>query len=147
MALVIRICGENNTGEQMPTKNLYLIFNHTFTLAQEMDARKSLGVAQIILMPEYAREVWANVPPELVEIRGYLEPVRTWLSDSSEKGDYVLVQGDFGACYLIVNFAFENGLIPIYSTTRRQAIEEHQPNGPVRMTHYFHHQRFRIYEQ
>ena len=46
---------------------------------------------------------------------------------------------------IIVGFATEIGLIPIYSTTRREALEEHGEAGSVKMTHRFEHQRFRRY--
>jgi hypothetical protein len=57
----------------------------------------------------------------------------------------VLIQGDFGATFLMVNFAFEKGLIPIHSTTEREATEELQPDGSVRLSHRFLHKRFRKY--
>lgn len=37
------------------------------------------------------------------------------------------------------------GLIPVCSTTRREAMEEHGDDGSVNMTHRFEHQRFRRY--
>lgn len=45
----------------------------------------------------------------------------------------------------MVNFAFEKGLIPIYSTTNREAVEEYGENGSVKMTHQFRHIIFRKY--
>jgi hypothetical protein len=54
-------------------------------------------------------------------------------------------QGDFGATYLMVRFALEQGLIPIYATTRRKAREESQADGAVKLTHHFQHQTFRKY--
>jgi hypothetical protein len=125
--------------------SLFLIFNHHFTPAQEADARASLGVVRIVVMPDEIRRVWGNVPPDLPEIRGYLAPVREWLTENAITGDYVLIQGDFGATCLMMRFALEEGLVPIYSTTRREAIEEHQSDGSVRMTHRFRHVRFRGY--
>jgi hypothetical protein len=127
------------------TSDLFLIFNHHFTPAQEADARAALGVDRIVVLPDEIRRVWGNVPPDLPEIRDYLAPVRNWLSDNAKTGDYVLIQGDFGATCLMMRFALEEGLVPIYSTTRREAIEEHQPDGSVRMTHRFRHVRFRGY--
>lgn len=126
-------------------KDFYLIFNHHFTPTQEADARASLGVDRIVVMPDEIRRVWGNVPPDLPEIRGYLAPVRGWLTDNGNAGDYVLIQGDFGATCLMVRFALEKGFVPVYSTTSREAVEEHQADGSVRMTHRFRHVRFRGY--
>lgn len=128
-------------------KQLFLIFNHTFTPAQEADAHASLGAEIIVTMPEDVRQIWGNVPPDLPEIRAWLEPVRQWLAEHARPGDYVLIQGDFGATYLMVGFALEEGFAPVYSTTSREAVEEHQPDGSVRMTHRFRHVRFRGYDE
>ncbi len=126
-------------------KKLLLIFNHKFTPSQEADARLSLRVEKIETMPERAQAVWGNIPPDLPELSSFLEPVMKWLCDCAKESDYVLIQGDFGACWLMVNFAFERKLIPIYSTTRREAVEERQLDGTVKMTHNFKHQMFRKY--
>ena len=125
--------------------NLFLIFNHEITPIQENDARRSLGVKRITDLPPDFKELWRQVPPDLSEISGYLRPVKTWLAKQAAKSDYVLIQGDFGACYIVVQFAFEKGLLPIYSTTRREAIEEYGSDGAVKMVHQFKHQIFRRY--
>lgn len=124
---------------------LFLVFNHTFTPAQEADARASLGVERIEPMPAAEGAVWGHVPADAPAIYAHLAPVRGWLRNSARPGDYVLIQGDFGACYLMVQFALESGLHPIYATTKREATEETQADGSVRLTHRFRHVRFRWY--
>jgi hypothetical protein len=124
---------------------LFLLFNHQLTPLQESDAQASLGAERIVPLPPELQELWGNIPPGLLELRSYLEPLRTWLGTQTQIGDYVLIQGDFGACWLMVNFAFDQGLVPVYSTTRREAEEEHNPEGKVRLTHHFQHQIFRRY--
>jgi hypothetical protein len=127
------------------SSSLFLIFNHQFTSKQESDARSSLGVSNIINMPGDLQELWSNIPPELPKINSYLEPIRRWLTSRAKRGDYVLVQGDFGACYLMVEFSLEKGLDPVYSTTGREVLEELGPNGSVKLTHHFQHRIFRRY--
>ncbi len=130
--------------EQM-RPSLFLLFNHTLTAAQEADARASLGVVRVIQAPPDIREVWSKVPPALAELTSHLRPVFAWLRAEAEDGDFILVQGDFGAVYLIVDFALASGFIPVYSTTEREAVEEHLPDGSVRLIHQFRHRRFREY--
>jgi len=125
--------------------NLFLIFNHEITSIQESDARSSLGVERITDLPQDLKELWRQVPPDLTEISGYLAPLKTWLKSQAAKNDYVLIQGDFGACYVMVNYAFEMGAIPVYSTTTRDAIEEYNGDGSVRLVHQFKHKAFRKY--
>ena len=45
----------------------------------------------------------------------------------------------------MVNFAFKIGLVPIYSTTRREAVEEHNDDETVKLVHHFQHRIFRKY--
>ena len=124
---------------------LLLLFNHTLTDFQAESALSSLGVQEIVDLPSDLKALWRQVPPELIEIEGYLKPVMEWLTENGAESDYVLIQGDFGASFLLVKFAFEQGLIPIYSTTRREAVEEHHADGSVQIVHRFQHQIFRRY--
>jgi len=124
---------------------LFLIFNHRITSLQEQDASQSLSVDRITDLPSDLKSIWEQIPPDLPGIDSYLEPVKAWLKNHSDKGDYVLIQGDFGACFIMVNFALEQGLIPVYSTTEREAVEEHGDDGSIKLTHHFKHHIFRRY--
>ncbi len=126
-------------------RSLFLIFNHEITPVQESDAGGSLGIQQIRCLPPDLKALWRQIPPDLTEINNYLEPIKTWLARQAKTNDYALIQGDFGGCYLMVHFAFELGLIPIYATTRRMAKEEVLDDGSIRMLHQFQHQIFRKY--
>ena len=126
--------------------SLYLLLNHQLTITQEHDAHRSLGVDYIVEPPRDLMALWRQVPPDLEGITDYLEPIGTWLESHAEKNDYVLIQGDFGACYIMVSFSLEIGLIPVYSTTLREAVEEHGEDGTVKMVHRFKHKKFRKYE-
>jgi hypothetical protein len=128
-------------------RSLFLIFNHEITSVQKSDARNSLGVQQIINMPPDLKDLWRQIPPVLPKISAYLKPVKDWLASQAKKNDYVLIQGDFGACFIMVKFAFEIGLIPVYSTTEREAVEEHKEDGTVNLSHQFRHRIFRRYEE
>jgi hypothetical protein len=126
-------------------KKLFHIFNHTLTDAQVDDAREHLGVECIVSPPERLQNLWRQVPADLEGIDGYLAPVKDWLAAEGRPGDFVLVQGDFGATWIMVNHAFKLGLVPVYSTTERQAEETITGDGAVRLVHHFQHRRFRRY--
>jgi hypothetical protein len=127
------------------SNTLFLLFNHHLTEVQEQDARNTLGVLRIVPPPEAVAALWSQIPTELESLDGYLDPVKEWLKQVAIPGDYVLIQGDFGACYLVVSFAFGNGFIPIYSATKRDAVEKPDAEGVIRITHRFNHKRFRKY--
>jgi hypothetical protein len=126
--------------------DLFLLFNHTLTPAQNTDARASLGVDSIVAPPDAIQTLWSQVPPDIDDLSPYLSPVFAWLAAKSKPGDFVLIQGDFGATCLAVRKSFELGLIPIYSTTRRETMEEHMSDGSVHIRHIFSHVRYRRYE-
>lgn len=132
-------------GSRSHSPRLFLMFNHHITPLQRTDAVQSLGVEEIIPLSEDVHALWSNVPADLPQIAEYLEPIRDWLRRNARPGDYVLIQGDFGACYLVVRFSLGFGLVPVYSSTVRQAEEEVQPDGTIKLTHYFGHRRFRMY--
>jgi hypothetical protein len=125
---------------------LFLIFNHQLTARQRADAHASLAVERFVSLPDHLQQLWRQIPPDMPQINGHLAPLREWLGDNAKAGDYLLIQGDFGACCLMVSFSFEQGLVPIYSTTRREAQEKVQPDGSViTLTHNIEHQIFRLY--
>lgn len=125
--------------------SLFLLFNHELTPRQEEDARASLRVSDIREPPSEVKSMWRRIPPELKGIDAYLSPIKAWLEEEAQKGDFVLIQGDFGACFIMVRFAFEREMIPVYSTTDREADEAHHENGSITLTHHFKHVTFRQY--
>lgn len=125
--------------------SLFLLFNHRLTKVQADDARASLGVSRIVEPPEAIQSLWSQVPPDIDDLFPYLSPIFAWLEAQAGSGDYVLIQGEFGATYLAVGKASELGLVPVYSTTSRQAVEEHLPDGRVEISHVFSHVRYRRY--
>ena len=124
---------------------LFLLFNHSITPLQEEDAHESLGVRRIVAPSDEIQRLWRHIPPDMEKIEGFLSPIRNWLLEHAESGDFILIQGDFGACFLMVRFAFKKGYVPIYSTTEREAFENHGEDGSITLTHRFQHRIFRRY--
>lgn len=127
--------------------DLFLLFNHLLTEAQAGQAEKELGVQHIIHPPAGISRLWSNVPPEAETIHSYLEPVFSWIDTTVSAGDFLLIQGDFGACHLVLDHIAGSGIIPVYATTERRAIERRLADDTVQLTHTFRHVRFRIYGQ
>jgi len=125
--------------------NIYLIFSHKLTSEQEKDLRQNWQVENFIGLPEHLQELWSNIPPDLPELNRYLEPIKHWLKENARSGDLVLIQGDFGAVYIMVNYAFELRLIPVYATTERLIKKEISSKGEVALNRIFRHKIFRVY--
>jgi len=123
---------------------LYLIFNHVMTPEQEADAFEYFGVSEIVPLPDDLKPIWGNIPPDVLSLGEYLEPIFDWVR-SFEPKSIVLVQGEAGATFEVVNLAITLGHAPVYATTKREVVEEHLPDGSVQKRAVFRHVRFRPY--
>jgi len=124
-------------------KKLYLLFSHKLTPEQIEDAKKNLGVDDFVYMPAILQEKWSNVPAEMEELGEYSKDFMKFL-DTAKAGDYVLIQGDFGLTYELVNYAKGKNLIPVYATTKRYSKEVNSGNKIFKLSK-FDHVRFRKY--
>lgn len=126
-------------------QKLHLLFNHTLTQEQLSDAKASLLCYVIVSLPKELQELWSSVPPNLKSLEEYLKPIKEYVSTNIQKDDFVLVQGDFGATYMMVNFVKSLGAKPIYATTSRDVVEIREGDKVIKKS-IFRHERFREYE-
>lgn len=126
-------------------KKMFLLFSHNLTQVQINDAKNNLKIDNFVPLPNNLQELWSNIPSELVSLKEYLLPFRNFLTENSNFKDVVLLQGDFGAVYQMVNFANDLGLKSVYATTTR-LIEEIIVDEKTVKKSIFEHRRFREYE-
>lgn len=126
---------------------MLLVFSHELTPEQIEDARTTLNINEFVPLPSDLQKLWQNIPPADLSIIGYMEHFRRFVKDNADKGGYALIQGDVGAVYLMVNFAFSLGLIPVYATTERDVLEKRMPDNSVISERIFKHKIFRRYEK
>lgn len=131
--------------KQKIEKKMFLVFNHMLTQGQETQAKDVWGVTSFITLPPGLNKIWKQIPADLENISNVILPVQQWLKKEANENDVVLIQGDFGATWLLVDFALRVKLIPVYSVTQRDAREVVQPDGSIKTTHVFNHRRFRLY--
>lgn len=127
--------------------DLYCILNHKLTEKQNEDVSNTLGIVNIINLPKYLNEIWSHINPEGELETDKLSLIIDWLDINAKKGDYILVQGEFGAVYFIIDYCFSVGLNPIYSTTYRNYKEKRQKNGSIERIHVFKHVQFRKFKK
>jgi len=125
-------------------KKLFLLFSHTLTTAQIADAKSTFSIDEFIALSDELQNLWSNVPSEIDDVSDYLEPLKIYLKEQSSSEDLVLVQGDFGATYHMVNVVKALGMKAVHATTKRDVIEKVIDDKIVK-TSVFKHIRFRVY--
>ncbi|MGI6425694.1 MAG: CRISPR-associated protein Csx20 [Tepidanaerobacteraceae bacterium] len=127
-------------------RQVFLLFSHKLTTLQMNELKNKYKVDKMVYLPTELQDIWSNVPPELSSIKNHLQDILIWLKENSNPEDLVLVQGEFGAVFILVNFCKKEGLIPIYSTTKRQVSEEILDDETIHVSRKFTHVRFREFE-
>jgi len=122
---------------------MFILISHNLTPEQEEDAKRDRQVDEFIYVKN---SIWQNIPPENEKISNLLNEIKESILKDAKKGDLLLVQGDFGATYIMVNFAFQNGLVPIYATSKREVVEIKKDEN-ITTIRKFRHIRFREYER
>lgn len=123
---------------------MFLFFSHELNNAQKVDAQENWKIEEFISLSEELQKLWSNIPSDMESLQSYLIAHQQFLAQYAEFEDVVLIQGDFGAVYAMVNFAKELGLKPVYATTNR-IIQEFEEEGKTIKKSIFEHVRFREY--
>lgn len=125
---------------------MFLLFSHTLTQSQETDAIYNLSVGDFISLPQDLQDLWSNISPQSDDVADYLQPIKLFLSQNAQKKDYVLIQGDFGCTYHMVDFCKQNNFIPLYSTNKRATKEIRSINeNKITKISNFEHVKYRFY--
>ena len=125
-------------------KKMILLFSHKLIASQEADAKEGFGVGEFVYLSDELQKVWSNVPPDMADIREYLEPVVKFLQGTLNSGDIVLVQGDFGATCYMAKVVKELKGVAVYATTKRDVVEV-KVGDKIEKKSVFEHVMFREY--
>ncbi|MBZ4663987.1 MAG: hypothetical protein JG776_1702 [Caloramator sp.] len=124
---------------------LILLFSHKLTDEQIREAEDELKVEEFIYLPQELQYIWSNIPPE-GELPIYIiDKFKRFIIDNAKQGDYILIQGDFGATNHMVQWAKEKGFVPIYATSKREYKSITNEDGSITNVHIFRHINFRRY--
>lgn len=126
-------------------KKMILLFSHKLSKSQCLEAQRKLGVTEFIALPKELQKIWSNVDADIESIVEILLPIKQFLLENTTENDIVLIQGDFGTVYNMINFCKQNKLIPVYATTKRNTIEYIKNNKNFKES-IFEFRRFRKYE-
>lgn len=124
---------------------LILLFSHTLTDEQIKEAEDEMNIEEFIYLPKELQYIWSNIPPEGELPLDLLKKIKDFILKNANTGDYVLIQGDFGATYHMVEWSKLNNFVPVYATSKREYKSEINENGIVTNIHIFKHVNFRRY--
>lgn len=134
---------ESKTGRD--SGKVYCLLNHSLTGNQLAELQEKYGAGEVLYPDERLAATWAQVPVTPVLDRGVIQAVTGWLSAAKE-GDVLVVQGEFGSTFMIVDYALGRGLVPLHAVARRIALE-HREGEKVLRQYVFEHVCFRRYER
>lgn len=126
-------------------RRLIIIFSHKLTDIQEEDAYKSLMVQDFIYLPENLQRQWSNIDPEKHNVDEEVNAVLEWVDKTTSKDDIILLQGEPGATFKLVNQLKNRVFFVVYSTTKREAAEFKNDDGTISIVHNIKHMRYREY--
>ena len=120
-------------------KKIILLFSHTLTEPQVKELKENWNCNEIIYMSDELKNNWMNVSDN-TDINQF----KKFLLDNLRKKDYVLIQGEWGLTYNMINFAKENNFIPLYAGTTRN-VTEYKERDKVIKNSIFSHTTFKKY--
>ncbi len=125
-------------------KKMLLLFSHKLNEVQMFDAKSTYDIDKFISLPTNLQDLWSAVPTEVENLDEYLKPLKDFIQQNFKKDDIALIQGDFGASYIMVNFCKSLGLVCVYAKTKRE-VEEVVVNGATVKKSIFKHKGYREY--
>ncbi len=123
-------------------KTMFVLISHPLTYEQESEARRHFEVDRFLYL---GTATWCAIPADTDSVLPHLSGIFERLRNEAKEGDILFVQGDFGATFAMVQFARSLGIISVYATTERDAIERVEGKKVI-TTRTFCHVRFRGYE-
>lgn len=124
--------------EEIDSAKMALLFSHALT-QEQIDDAKQIGVEKFVSLPEDLQTKFSNISSDNRE--EVKEELKSFLKNSLNEKDYVLIQGEYGVTYSIVKFCEENNFIPVYSVSKRVS-SEIKKDGVIEKVSYFKHEGF-----
>lgn len=125
-------------------KKAFCLLNHELTQNQILELKGNFGAEKIEYPPESLSKMWSQIPAVEEIDMNVINAVVNWLS-SANQNDVLIVQGEFGSTFMIVDYALKRNLIPVHAVTRRVA-QESREGEIVKRQYVFEHVCFRKYK-
>lgn len=120
---------------------IFCLMNHVLTKKQIEELTIVYKIEEIVYPDDTLSTLWAQV--NSINEKDVLICTISWLK-SAENGDYLIIQGEFGLTFTLVDYALKKNLIPIYATSKRIATES-RVGETVHREYIFEHICFKKY--
>jgi len=121
------------------------IMNHPLSPEQKEYAQKELKINNFLFLPDNLKEYFFDISPyEDLDLEK-LNLITEYIKSNMKKGDFILIQTEFGVTFYLVDFCLKNSFIPIYATSNRVYKEVINKDGSVNRKHVFKFVNFRKY--
>lgn len=122
----------------------FVLLNHTLTQNQTKELESKFSIKEIVYPEKELSQKWSQIPAAENVDMGIIQSIVSWLSIAQEN-DVLIVQGEFGSTFMIVDYALKNKLIPVHAVTKRVA-KESRDGETVHREYIFEHVCFRKYK-
>ena len=126
-------------------KKLLKIMNHPLSKLQKENLKNNFNIDTILLLPEKLQNYLKNIPADENLNLEVLKEITSFIKKNLDKDDYLIIQGEFGITYYLVNFCLKNSYNAIYATTKRVYQETINSDGSIDRKHIFKFIKFRKY--
>lgn len=117
-------------------KKIFLLFSHKLTMTQEKEIYNELNCKEIHYLPEELQKEFSHITEG--NMKRVEKNLKNYLMSNGKKSDYVLVQGEWGITYRIVNYIKKLEMIPIYSSTKRESKDVMKGNKVEKVSSFCH---------
>ncbi len=126
-------------------QKVFCLLNHVLTYNQILELKTKFGAETIEYPPDSIKELWGNLPTTNEIIPQTFEIIIDWLCcKNAKKSDVIILQGEAGHSFYLIDYALKKDLIPIHSVTKRIAKETIE-GEIVKRFYVFEHICFRKY--
>lgn len=128
--------------------SIFLVISHILTNEQLEEARNRFNITKFIKLTPELQNIWSKVDPKGELPEDYLDSIKRFIIDNINHDckNYALIQGEYGVVFNLVNWCLNNGVTPIYATTKRVYNQEIEEDGSIKRIHSFKHVNFRYYK-
>jgi len=128
-------------------KKLITIMNHPLSLEQKNYLRDNFNIENYLFLPEKLQNYLKNIPADRDLDLEILKEITFFIKSNLQRDDYIIIQGEFGITFYLVDFSLDSGFTPIYATSSRVYEEKINEDGTVERKHIFKFIKFRKYRR